>query len=122
MVHDSEFISASDFIESNPDPAFSKVVRAGFALWYRTECHGGKRQVYVKATLSGNHAGKADFVESETTTDIQNIYFQTAFRRHGVGTAMCVIAEKILRKPLRNIWKDSELTKYSKALLKHLGR
>ena len=120
MVHETQFISASDFIESNPNPVFSKVIRAGFELWYKIEYVVGERHVDIKVTSSGNCIGKADFVEDDATTDIQNVGVDTAFRRCGVGTAMCVLAAKILGKPLRNIWDASEMTAEGKAFWEHL--
>lgn len=68
LAHTKEFINASDFIESSPDPAFTKIVRAGFELWYQT-CHPeGERHLYIKATLSGDYIGEADFTEEDDNT------------------------------------------------------
>ena len=122
MVDETQFVNASDFIQSDPQPAFKEVLKAGFQLWYQIEHPEGERHVYIKASLSGNYVGKADFAESDTTTDIQNIIVEKAFRRRGVGKAMCVLAAKILQKPLRNIWEVSEMSEDGRAFWEHLGR
>ncbi len=109
-------------MESNPDPAFSKVMNAGIELWYNTEGPVGEAHIYIKATSSDENIAEADFSEDDANTDIQNIHVVPAFRSRGVATAMCVLATKILRKELRNIWDASEMTADGKAFWEHLRR
>jgi len=77
----------------------------------KTENPVGECHIYIKATSSSKYIGNADFIEDDDTIDIQNINVEPSYRRCGVGTAMCVLASKILRKPPRNIWDISETTK-----------
>lgn len=120
MTHDTEFINPRDFIKSNPDLAVSKVMKAGVELWYKIEDPVGERDIHIQATSSGEEIGNANFSEDVYNTDIQNIFVEPAFRRRGVGKAMCVLAEKILRKPLRNIFDARETSKEFKTFWDHL--
>ena len=110
MPPDTDFMSASDIIQSNPHPAFTRVMEAGFELWYQIE----DDELTIKATSSGDHIGEADFAEADRTADIQNILVRRNSRQGGMGTAICVLAVKLLGKPLRNIWSDSEITEVAR--------
>lgn len=106
MPSDTDFMSASDIIQSNPHPAFARVMEAGFELWYQIE----DDELTIKATSSGDHIGKANFAKADRTVDIQNILVRRNSRQGGVGAAICVLAVRLLGKPLRNMWNDSEIT------------
>lgn len=114
------WISASDFIEDNPHPAFTKVITVAFELWYLIECCEDERCVYVKATSSGQYIGEANSVDSDLMADVQNMWVEPKCRRRGVAKAMFVLLAKIVGKPLGNMM--DYLTPHGRALWKHLVR
>lgn len=61
---------------------------------------------------------EVDFIESAP----QNIFVEEDFRLQGVAKSMCVLAIKILGKPLEDVWEDSDplLTSNGKALWRRL--
>ncbi len=120
MIHKAEFINAKDFMKRNPDSAFSKAIKAGIELWYKTENTVGECYIDIRATSSSKEIGNADFEEDDNTIDLQNIDVEDSFKRCGVGKAMCVLAVKILQKPARNIWDKSETTEEFLSFWKHL--
>ena len=124
MVHATNYISASDIIKNNPDPAFNRVIEAGIKLLYQIENPDeDDRHIYIKATLSDADIGSTDFIEDETLIVPQNIDIKPEFRRSGVGTAMVVLAVKILRKPLDDFWVDfPKASEDGKLFMKHLLR
>ena len=128
MGQDTVFRNASDFIESNPHPAFTNVLKAGFELSYKMEAMSdGERRVAVRATWSGKSIGTAVFTESLESVesvwiDLQNISVEPAFKRRGVGEAMVVLAENILRTRLRIIWNDSEMSPEGRAFSEYMLR
>jgi len=95
------WISASDFIEDNPDRAFAKVIKAGFQLSYADECSEHERCVCVKATLSDKCIGTVKSLDSDDGAFIENIEVEEKeFMHRGVATAMCVLCAKIVGKQL----------------------
>ena len=120
MTNKAEFVNAKDFMERNPDSAFTKVIKAGVELWYKTENTVGERYIEIRAIASSKKIGYADFEEDDNTIDLQNIKVEDASKRCGVGKAMCILAVKLLQKPARNIWDKSETTEEFLSFWKHL--
>jgi len=125
MEHDKEFINASDFIERNPDPVFNRAIEAGFEFWYEILGDKGNRDVWIKASKSDVIAGKVHFAEDPndpTSLSAQDICVQPALKRRGVATAMCILVIKIIGKPLRNDWDESEMEDEGKIFWEQIDR
>ncbi|MDY6839426.1 MAG: hypothetical protein SWH78_15785 [Thermodesulfobacteriota bacterium] len=105
MPTDDKFVAASDTIENSPHSALTRVIEAGFELWYQTE----DDELTIRVTLAGNHIGYANFEGGDRNADIQNIWVEPNSRQSGVGGAICALAVKLLNKPLRNIWNEEEI-------------
>lgn len=106
MPTDTDWLAASGIIEKSPHRAFTRVVEAGFELWYQIK----DDELTIKVTLAGTHLGEANFDGGDRNADIQNIWVEPNSRQCGVGGAICALAVRLLEKPLRNMWNEEEIT------------
>lgn len=109
MTNISDLQDGSAIIEQNPHPAIDKIINQGYNFKYRIEQAELSKELMIKVVSGENAVAEANFTDQGSDTVIpQNIRVLESWRRQGIATAIYILAEKILGKPLCNFWSDDD--------------
>lgn len=122
-----KWISASSVMSANECPAFTKVAGIGIDFEYQFDPHTRSiRDILIRAMHAGNVVAEANFTDDNGSHPPslipQNVRVEAGFQRKGIATAIYVLAEKIIGKPLTGFWDEGEQTPDSRGLWAQPGR
>jgi hypothetical protein len=88
------------------DPSITRVTEQGYVLSWNSKPRGDRpwREVQVSVQWQGGHVASADFLDDSVFALLRAIQVAEAHRRRGLATAMCVLAERVLKRALCVMW------------------
>ncbi len=93
-------------ISADPHPAFERVAAVGYRLDHH-HAEGSMAALHaitIRALADGRVVAVATFQDDGSACHCQDVRVDDAHQRRGLATAMYLLAERVLRKPLFDFW------------------